>query len=240
MSDLKLIVLAAGKGTRLRPYTRDKPKPLVNVRPDETLVDTHIRNYRNIESLSELRFITGYESEAIENHIEPLEDDITCKYNPFFEKTPVISVWTACEIFRGSSFILINGDTYYRPGFLEAFDFEARNPQLAISENPDLTEDSMKVATESGLVRGLSKSSYWASNLESTGAAYFSRHASEAFATFVEERTREKSWRDGDKYWHDLLDEFNERVPIEATVVPNDWWHEIDTPDELEALKQYV
>jgi glucose-1-phosphate thymidylyltransferase len=65
---MKIIIPMAGKGTRLRPHTHSKPKPLLHV-AGKTLLQHIIDKCMEIE-FSEIIFITGHLKENIESFVK--------------------------------------------------------------------------------------------------------------------------------------------------------------------------
>ena len=59
---MKAVILAAGEGTRLRPLTKNKPKPLVEINGKPILEYTLAELPRTIE---EIVFVVGYKKEKI-------------------------------------------------------------------------------------------------------------------------------------------------------------------------------
>jgi glucose-1-phosphate thymidylyltransferase len=65
---MKVVIPLAGFGTRLRPHTYTKPKPLVNVAGKPVL--GHILDKLLDLEVEEIIFIVGYLGEQIENYVE--------------------------------------------------------------------------------------------------------------------------------------------------------------------------
>lgn len=63
---MKAVILAAGKGTRMRELTKDTPKPLLRIR-NKNLLEINISAFKNA-SVNEFIFVTGYLSEKIESY----------------------------------------------------------------------------------------------------------------------------------------------------------------------------
>lgn len=63
---MKAVILAAGKGTRMRELTQDVPKPMLRVQGRPIL--EHILDGLKAAGISEVCIITGWRAEAIEDH----------------------------------------------------------------------------------------------------------------------------------------------------------------------------
>ena len=60
-----LIILAAGEGTRLRPYTKKTPKCMVKLK-GKTILERNIQEWMKSGNF-EITIVTGYKSECINN-----------------------------------------------------------------------------------------------------------------------------------------------------------------------------
>ena len=61
---MKVIILAAGMGSRLRPLTNDKPKCMLKLF-NETLIERQIKIFRSY-NITDITIVTGYRSEMID------------------------------------------------------------------------------------------------------------------------------------------------------------------------------
>jgi choline kinase len=104
---MKVIILAAGQGTRLRPLTNNRPKCMVEVN-GKPLIKHQLDLFfkKNIQNIN---VITGYLGEKINF------PEITKYYNPKFKTTNMVStLFCANNIFDGTDDILISyGDIIY-------------------------------------------------------------------------------------------------------------------------------
>ena len=66
---MKAIILAAGKGTRLRPLTYSIPKPLLPV-SDRPVIDYVIQNLLKCKEIDEIYIAVSYMAESIEQYFE--------------------------------------------------------------------------------------------------------------------------------------------------------------------------
>ena len=72
MADVIGLVLAAGAGRRLRPYTDHLPKALVPVDGDVTILDIALRNLAQV-GLTEVAVVVGYAAATIADRQPALE-----------------------------------------------------------------------------------------------------------------------------------------------------------------------
>ena len=104
-------ILAAGKGTRLRPHTNDKPKPMVEVHGQPII--THIIDKLSAEKVSNITVNTSYLGKV-------LEDYLTHHQTPslyFSHENELLDtgggVKNALHTMKNQPFYLINGDAYW-------------------------------------------------------------------------------------------------------------------------------
>ena len=82
---MKAIILAGGRGKRLRPITDYVPKPLVPIK-NTPIIEWQIKYLKKF-GIKEVIICTGYKSDMIENHLNM--KDIGIKINFVIEKSPL-------------------------------------------------------------------------------------------------------------------------------------------------------
>jgi len=109
---MRMIVLAAGPGKRLRPLTDDKPKTLVPFlgRP---MLDWTLTTARE-NGLDDIVVIGGYRSDRI---VLPQIQVVT---NPDYAVTSMVGSLMVAEPWFGEEFVMSYGDIVYRPEVLRA------------------------------------------------------------------------------------------------------------------------
>lgn len=124
----KAILLVAGEGTRLRPYTLDRPKCLVEV-DGLSLLDRQLAVLRAEPRISDLLMIGGYKAEML------ARPGVELKLNlRYFETNMVWTLFSAEEELSGDVLICY-GDIVYAPSILRALlDCEA---DIAITIDKD-------------------------------------------------------------------------------------------------------
>jgi len=113
---MQLVILAAGRGERLWPLTRNTPKCLLELANGMSVLDMQFQSLKEVSEISEIIFVLGYLAEQVEAklmHYTDLHFNIRTVYNPFFaESNNLISLWHALP-YLGDNFIVVNGDNVY-------------------------------------------------------------------------------------------------------------------------------
>ncbi|MCJ1675822.1 phosphocholine cytidylyltransferase family protein [Streptomyces sp. APSN-46.1] len=237
------LVLAAGAGRRLRPYTDTLPKALVPVGPegDEdslTVLDLTLGNFAEV-GLTEVAIVVGYRKEAVYARREALEAKygvkITLIDNDKAEEwNNAYSLWCARDVLKQGA-ILANGDTVH-PVSVERTLLDARgNGQkiiLALDTVKNLADEEMKVVAADGQgVRTITKLMDPADATgEYIGVTLIEPEAAEALA----EALKTTFERDPDLYYEDGYQQLvNDGFTIDVAPIGDVKWVEIDNHDDL-------
>jgi glucose-1-phosphate thymidylyltransferase len=114
---MKALVLAAGKGVRLRPITLEKPKPLIEVAGKPFLYFV-LKNLRKA-GFKDIAIVVNYKKEMIEEFI--INENIKAKLIVQSETLGTgHAVKTAEEWAGNDDFIVLMGDNLYSPEDLHA------------------------------------------------------------------------------------------------------------------------
>jgi choline kinase len=148
------LVLAAGAGRRLRPYTDTLPKALVPVDGDKTILDLTLANFAAV-GLTDVAVVVGYRKEAVYERKAELEEKygvnlILIDNDKAEEWNNAYSLWCARDLFA-QGVILANGDTVH-PVSVEETLLAARGDGqkiiLALDTVKNLADEEMKVVTD--------------------------------------------------------------------------------------------
>jgi choline kinase len=239
------MVLAAGAGRRLRPYTDTLPKALVPVDGETTILDIALRNLAAV-GLTDVTVVVGYRAEAVEERQQALEEKhgvrLTLVHNDKAEEwNNCYSLWLAREHFaRGA--LLVNGDTVHPVDVERVLLAAAEQPDapgilLALDAAKVLDEEEMKVTLdERGRMRRITKlMSPAEADGEYIGATLIRPGAGAALATALE-----STWqRDPDLYYEDgyqtLVDTGGEVGVAPIGSLP---WVEVDNHADLTRARE--
>ena len=107
---MKALILAGGRGKRLRPLTDKIPKSLIPINK-KPLIQYTI-NYLKKFGINEIIICTGYKSNQIQNFLKK-KKNFGCKIEYSIEKSPLGTagaIRNAIKNLSGESFLVINGD----------------------------------------------------------------------------------------------------------------------------------
>ena len=108
---MKAIILAGGRGKRLRPITDYVPKPLVPLN-NIPIIEWQIKYLKKF-GVDEIIICTGYKTEMIQ-HFLSMKNSLGIKIKFSVEKTPLGTggaIKQAGKLIKDKSFFVINGDT---------------------------------------------------------------------------------------------------------------------------------
>ncbi|MFI5805200.1 sugar phosphate nucleotidyltransferase [Streptomyces sp. NPDC051561] len=232
------LVLAAGAGRRLRPYTDTLPKALVPVDGDTTILDLTLGNFAEI-GLTEVAIIVGYRKEAVYDRKAALEAKYGLKLtlidnDKAEEWNNAYSLWCGRDRIR-HTVILANGDTVH-PVSVEKTLLAARGDGkkiiLALDTVKNLADEEMKVITdESGAVQKITKLMDPATaSGEYIGVTLIEGEAADELADALKVTFE----RDPDLYYEDGYQELvNRGFRIDVAPIGDLKWVEIDNHDDL-------
>ena len=109
---MRAIILAAGEGKRLRPYTNDRPKCMVEIE-GVSLIDRQIKILRS-KGVEEIIIIGGYKSDMLEGKGNKL---VT---NPRYHETNMVWSLFCAEEFLVGDVIISYGDIVYSSKIISA------------------------------------------------------------------------------------------------------------------------
>ncbi|MCC3650795.1 MULTISPECIES: sugar phosphate nucleotidyltransferase [Streptomyces] len=237
------LVLAAGAGRRLRPYTDTLPKALVPVGPADnpeatTVLDIALGNFAEV-GLTEVAIVVGYRKEAVYERREALEKKyglkITLIDNDKAEEwNNAYSLWCARDVLA-QGVILANGDTVH-PVSVEKTLLAARGQGqkiiLALDTVKSLADEEMKVITDPG--KGVRRITKLMEPAEATGEYIGVTLIEAEAAAELADALKTTFEKDPDLYYEDGYQELvNRGFTIDVAPIGDVRWVEIDNHDDL-------
>jgi len=108
---LKVIILAAGEGRRLKPLTNNKPKCMVELF-GHTLLDWQLEIFRNY-NIKDIIIVTGFKNESIQ------VENVIYYQNENYDKTNMVETLFCAKQEMSTSIIISYGDIIYEKKIIE-------------------------------------------------------------------------------------------------------------------------
>ncbi len=231
---MKAIILAAGRGTRLYPYTQYVPKCLLDI-GGVTILEHQLNHIRDC-GISEVAVVVGFGFEKVENFLRSYDGlgiKIKTLYNPFYQTTN--SLISLC-IARGEmddDVLIMNGD--------DVFEIEVINKVLKVSSEKfcmpikvreAYDEEDMKIRLDKNKIVDISKGITSNISAESVGLRVFRDTGVEILKRAIEEEMRtvfsEKKW-----YISAVQRLINRGYKIQSLDIGDLFWMDVDYPADL-------
>jgi choline kinase len=236
------LVLAAGAGRRLRPYTDTLPKALVPVDGERTILDIALHNFASV-GLHDVVVVVGYAADAVASRIRDLEAaygvHLTLVHNDRAEEwNNAYSLWLAREHLNDGA-LFVNGDTVHPASVEEQLlaDRDKADVLIAVDDVKQLGDEEMKVVLDGdGLLQRITKlMSPGDAQGEYIGATLVEPAAADGLADALR-----ATWeRDPSLYYEDGFQEYVDRGGAVASVpigsVP---WVEVDDEVDLRRARE--
>ncbi|MDX1458854.1 MAG: phosphocholine cytidylyltransferase family protein [Marinobacter sp.] len=242
---MQTLILAAGQGTRLRPYTQDRPKCMVSL-AGKPLLHHQLQALADCGIRDNLTVVAGYRAADL----DALGARVVL--NPQFDSTNMVRTLFCARdaMVPGEDLLISYGDIVYEPRVLQAVldcneeiglaaDREWRRLWQLRMEEP-LDDAETFIMDEAGRVRELGKKprSYDQVQAQYMGLIKVRGDRVQAFKDAFDGLDREAMY-DGKDFDNMYMTSFIQWLidagwPVKACLVDNGWL-EVDTADELDA-----
>ncbi len=236
---MQAIILSAGQGRRLLPWTHHVPKCLLTF-AGKTLLAWQLEALA-AAGVTEAVVVTGFQPRAIEGEIEraaPPDLTVSTTYNPFFGVADnIASVWLVRDRLAGEV-VLLNGDTLFEPSVLAKVMAEAERPvTVTVDRKAVYDADDMKVQLAGERVLRIGKTlPPDSTNAESIGMLAFKGLGGSLFASAVEAVVAQPS---GVSRWYlSAVDDLAAKGVVGAVSIAGQGWCEVDYPGDLGRAEQ--
>lgn len=231
----KVIILAAGIGSRLRPLTNDLPKCMIQVN-SQHLIERIVNQLKDSDSNIEINIITGYKSDVLKKKY--IGTDVKIIENTAYDETNnMFSLYLGMKKVKNyENLIVLNADCIYDNQIvsqLVSFDGSC----IAIDKS-FYDEESMKVIIKQNLIRSISKQIKNNEDVATSIDLYkFDKIAAQDLFNIIEKYIENK---DINKWTeiaiNDLLQK--EEIRVKPFEINGSRWYEIDTLRDLEIAEK--
>jgi MurNAc alpha-1-phosphate uridylyltransferase len=150
---MKAIILSSGKGKRMMPLTKDKPKPMIEIH-GETLLLNKIKMLEKI-SIDSIYINVAYKKEIIEQYITSLGKKIHIIDEGNEPLGTASGIRNITQDFNDESFIVINSDiiTDLNLSVLKDLDLGNKLGHIVLVKTPDYLDGDFEIKNN-GIVKG--------------------------------------------------------------------------------------
>lgn len=215
---MQCVILCAGNGKRLRPFTEDKPKQLVTVH-GKPLIDYIVGALPS--AIDELIIVVGYRGEMIRQYCGSTfhGKKVTYVEQKTAEGT-ARALWLCKDLLKGRFLFMLGDDIHGREDLARAVSF-VRSILVASVSNPE--KFGIVVRNPDGtLGLMIEKPEHAPSNCASTGSMVLDDHIFE-----FEPQTPVK----GEYYLTEVIERYAQKYPI--AVVEQQLWIPIGYPEDI-------
>jgi choline kinase len=239
------LVLAAGAGRRLRPYTDTLPKALVPIDAETSVLDLTLANFAEV-GLTDVAVVVGYAAQAIADRQKEMESrygvTIELVHNDKAEEwNNAYSLWCARDLFS-QGMVLANGDTVH-PVSVEHTLLGARGGDqrivLALDTVKSLADEEMKVIWSQD--KGVERITKLMEPADATGEYIGLTLIEPSVASDLADALKTTWERDPNLYYEDGYQELiNRGRRIDVAPIGKVDWVEIDNHDDLARAREIV
>jgi len=229
---MRALILAAGRGARLDPHTRQRPKALISVLGMSIIERTLLT--LKVVGVQDFVVVVGYLGKMIEDELGTGERyGVSIEYidNPEWEGGNAISVLMA-EKGVGEEFLLVMGDHLFEAKMVNEMLNHRSDLTLCVdsnTQNMDLKEATKVLVEEKRLVdigKGLKRF-----NAVDTGLFLCRKKIFPLLKRSIQE---------GDEEWTEFVRRFARESRVETIDLSGSHWIDIDTADDLGRAKSVL
>lgn len=243
----KVIIIAAGIDTRLKPLTKDKPKCMLDVN-GKTILQRQIETFKQCE-MDNLVVVRGYKKKSI-NY-----PGLRYCYNSDYKTNKILGSLFSAEAEMGDEFIAAYSDILFTASIIEKLLKSTADISLCVNtdwqsgyvgryQHP--IEEAEKVVLQDGKIVKIGKSiNPNEAHGEFIGLAKFSKAGAEILRSnykIAEKLFSNKPFHEAPvfhkAYFTDMIQELIDRGFVVDYVSVKDNWIEIDTYEDLQKAKK--
>lgn len=232
---MKALILNSGTGSRMRVITKEQPKCMTEVSHRNTILSRQLRQLVSF-GIEEVVITTGYYDEVLVDYCNALYLPLKFTFvnNPLYDKTNYIySIYCAKDCLKDDDVLLMHGDLVFESLVMEAV-IDSGTSCMTVSSTLPLPEKDFKAVLKDG-------------RIDKIGVGFFDN----AVAAQPLYKIKKEDWLiwlenierfcENDKrqvYAENAFNEVSDKCLIHPLDIKDMLCSEIDTPEDLEAVKK--
>ena len=233
---MKVLMLAAGVGTRISRYLGDHPKCCVDIGGKPLIRRTMELLYRN--NITDIAIVTGYQEKYIHEALKGF--DYTTYKNPFYKVTnSIASMWFAKDFMDSKEdFLILNADLFIEDSMLLTL-IETNKSPLFLSDSTRIEDADYRFYWEDDRLLRFGKE---LTNEETTGEyvgiAKIEKKDIKIMKAQLEYLVDKGEYN---MWWEDVFYSLVETgKPIYVEDIKGDFWAEVDFIEDYNRILDYV
>ncbi|MHB1350001.1 MAG: phosphocholine cytidylyltransferase family protein [Desulfobulbaceae bacterium] len=233
---MKIIIMAAGRGTRISRHIHGKPKCCVEFE-GEPLIHRTIRILTEMK-IGEVAIVTGYQSGEVLKAMGSYQ--VAKFYNPFFDVTnSIASLWFARDFFAvPDDVIIMNGDLFMEKELVASIVDETRLP-VFLADSSRIKEADYRFQWQDNILKKYGKE---LPNEETTGEYVGIGKIDRRFILkFIAKMDEMINSQQSGKWWEDILYSFiGTGTDVYVKDINGIFWAELDYIEDFQRIEKYL
>lgn len=227
---MKVLLLAAGRGTRISRYLSGNPKCTVDI-GNEKLIEYTIKMF-NKKGITDIAIVLGYKSNIIKETLK----NYNIKYyiNPFFDVTnSIASAWFAKDFICNDDIIIMNADVFLEEKLIDYILYNKKT-NLMYADGSRKEEADYKFKYENGILIKYGK--------ELTGDDISGEYVgigkfnAEFLKLFIKKLDEMINTQQHSVWWENVVYEISKTQEINVDDIKGMFWAEVDYIEDYERI----
>lgn len=237
------IILAAGRGSRLKELSLEQPKPMITV--NKVTIISNLVQHLISARLQHIVVIVGYKAEKLKEHLNHFNEGVTLTFveNPIYDQTNnIYSLWLAKDYLK-NGFYLFEADVFLEEAILTDFlntdkeDVMLVDKYLPVMNGTVIAFDEQKKVTGMYLKVNQHKNFVFDDKYKTVNFYKISKSLAQTF--FIEKLEHHITHQDTGSYYELIIKEAIENGKDFFAVETGDRkWYEIDTKEDLDEAQR--
>lgn len=231
---MKILILAAGRGTRISRYLSGNPKCTVDIGDGQRLIQYTV-DLLHSRGIKDIGIVLGYKEQVIRKVLDG--KNVKFYFNPFYDVTnSIASAWFAKDFIRDDDLLIMNGDVYLEGRLLDLILSEKKSPVMFADESRKETAD-YKFFYEDGILKKYGKE---LTGSDITGEYIgIGRFAKEFLPLFTQRMDEMIDLQEHSVWWENVIYSMTERQPVRVEDVSGHFWAEVDYIEDYERILEH-
>ncbi len=233
---MKVLIMAAGVGSRISRHLQGQPKCCVDV--DGKPLIRHTFELLKKKNITNIAIVTGYNERYIHQALEGFS--YSRYFNPFFRVTnSVSSVWFAKDfLIPDDNIMIMNGDVFMEEKILDILLADERSPMM-LSDSTRIEDADYRFNWDGELLKRYGKELI---NEETTGEYVGIGRINKNYITVFKQNVIDAiSKEDYNCWWEDIIYRtVDEGQNVYITDVAGVFWAEVDYIEDYDRIKTFV